>query len=56
MRLQAVTGIVFFQPIRNQGLGRLMVQARLKLAQEKGCKTLGFQRICDMALFRYSNP
>ncbi|OJX09817.1 MAG: hypothetical protein BGO77_00045 [Caedibacter sp. 37-49] len=55
---------------RNQGIGRLMVQARLKLAQERGCKNvvaqclpsslnvytnLGFQRACDMALFRYSN-
>jgi RimJ/RimL family protein N-acetyltransferase len=54
---------------RNQGIGTFMVQQRLNFAQENNCKTvvaqclnsslniylnLGFQKICDMALFRYT--
>lgn len=55
---------------RKQGIGRFMVQQRLKFSQEKGCMTvvaqclnaslniylnMGFQKICDMALFRYNH-
>lgn len=56
---------------RKQGIGTFMVHHRLRYAQEKGCTTvvaqclnssvnvyssLGFQKVCDMALFRYSGP
>lgn len=54
---------------RQQGIGQFMIQHRLRYAQENGCHTvvaqclpsslnlylkLGFQKACEMALFRYA--